>query len=386
MTKIEELRKAIEEACGTGDALLKSQMGFDFGATTTPNPHHAAYARRNASGTVSQIQAKGAPAPEHHAMVKELHDAFERHDRRGRGGLGISTDHSDYSTPEKYLQTAKNILKYQGHERLGERGADEVGGMLNRHITRLEEGKEGTAAHEAQESPAQEAKEHDEKDEQPVVVQEVKVDAGYRIPPPPPMLHGRPDTRHQKYEEGKTARTTGKPDSSNPYTEESFENMAWYHGWSGDTKADGSPIDNPYPNHQRPTPATGPSPEVAHLITQVEEAATGLLTHAAMQPHRAEIEQMIRELKQYPSAGHAKAIVERLKDMGEEAKEAEPKPHDHYGVEGHGQKGMQNKPWRKTFASADHLDKWAERNDATVHAQRDLERSEAHPQSKGARR
>jgi hypothetical protein len=225
MSKFEELSKAIEEAGGTIEGLLrKSQMGFDFGAATTLNPHHAAYARRNARGTVSQIEAKGTPVPEHHAMVKELHDAFERHDKRGRRGMGINTEHPDYSTPEKYLQTAKNILKYRGHERLGVRGRDEVAGILVRHIKQL-------------------AQDHDE---QPVTIQAAKVDAGHRIPP---------------------------------------------------------------------------SPEVAHLITQVDAAATGLLAHPQMQQHRAEVETMLRELKQYPSARHAKAIIERLKDMGEEVQE-----------------------------------------------------------------
>jgi len=409
MNKIEELLKAIEDAAQTGpDLLRKSQMGFDFAApaTATSNPHHAAYTRTNARGTTSQIQAKGAPTQpqDHHAMVKELHDAFEKHDKRGRGGLGISTDHPDYSTPEKYLQTAKNILKYQGHERLGKRGADEVGGMLNRHISELEgsgtapaggpianlhlvpdEGlhqlvtglaNSGDNAMLAQVGNEIARRKAAAEDEQPVAVQEAKVDAGYRIPQRPtypapnsmttadikkiiesreaytedflgdlkagdktelvwssgkkqeitiqgedaaPLLHGRPDTRHQKYEEGKAAKSAGKSERANPYTDETFENMAWHHGWSGDTKSDGSPIDNPYPKHQGAVVSV--APEIAHLITQVDAAATGLLAHPQMQQHRAEVEQMIHELHQYPSAGHAKAIVERLKDMGEDVSE-----------------------------------------------------------------
>ena len=220
--------------------------------------------------------------------------------------MGISTDHPDYATPEKYLQTAKNILKYQGYERLVKRGADEVGGMLNRHISKLEGGAERTAAHEAQESPAQEAKEHDEKDEQPVVVQEAKVDAEYRIPQRPtyPAPNSMTTADLQKIIESREA-----------YTED----------FIGDLKA-GDKTELVWSSGKKQeitikAPAAAPAPEVAHLITQVEEAATGILTHEAMQPHRAEIEQMIRELHQYPSAGHAKTIVERLKDMGEEAAE-----------------------------------------------------------------
>lgn len=99
------------------------------------HPDHAAYTRTTASGATANVAQKGQP---HHEMIKELHDAFERHDKKGRGGMGISTDHPDYSTPEKYAKTAKNILKYKGHERLSKQGSAEVGAMLERHIKQLE--------------------------------------------------------------------------------------------------------------------------------------------------------------------------------------------------------------------------------------------------------
>lgn len=99
------------------------------------HPDHAAYTRTTASGATANVAQKGQL---HHEMVKELHDAFERHDKKGRGGMGISADHPDYSTPEKYAKTAKNILKYKGHERLGKQGSAEVGAMLERHIKQLE--------------------------------------------------------------------------------------------------------------------------------------------------------------------------------------------------------------------------------------------------------
>jgi len=35
-------------------------------------------------------------------------------------------------------------------------------------------------------------------------------------------------------------------------------------------------------------------------------------------------------------------------------------------IEAYGSKGMQNRPWRRTFASAEKLDAWCERNDAVV--------------------
>jgi len=59
MTKLDELQKAIEEVAEAGTEMLrKSQMSLDFSA---PNPHHVAYTRTNASGTVNNIAAKGTP-------------------------------------------------------------------------------------------------------------------------------------------------------------------------------------------------------------------------------------------------------------------------------------------------------------------------------------
>jgi hypothetical protein len=64
-------------------------------------------------------------------------------------------------------------------------------------------------------------------------------------------------------------------------------------------------------------------------------------------------------------------------------------PHDHYGIEAHGtREGSRLKPerWRKTFASAAHLDKWTVDHYADVYGQRDLVEHEAHPQSAGGKR
>lgn len=42
-------------------------------------------------------------------------------------------------------------------------------------------------------------------------------------------------------------------------------------------------------------------------------------------------------------------------------------------IEAYGVKGMQSKPWVRTFASAEALCKWAEKNDATVYGVREVE-------------
>jgi hypothetical protein len=44
-------------------------------------------------------------------------------------------------------------------------------------------------------------------------------------------------------------------------------------------------------------------------------------------------------------------------------------------IEAHGIKGMKRTPWRKTFKHAEHLNDWAEKNDADVHGTRDLEKA-----------
>ena len=42
-------------------------------------------------------------------------------------------------------------------------------------------------------------------------------------------------------------------------------------------------------------------------------------------------------------------------------------------IEAHGVKGMQSKPWRKTFKTSEQMVKWADKNQAEVHATRDVE-------------
>jgi hypothetical protein len=44
-------------------------------------------------------------------------------------------------------------------------------------------------------------------------------------------------------------------------------------------------------------------------------------------------------------------------------------------IEAHGVKGMKSTPWRKTFKHEDHLNDWADKNDAKVRGTRDVEKS-----------
>jgi hypothetical protein len=45
-------------------------------------------------------------------------------------------------------------------------------------------------------------------------------------------------------------------------------------------------------------------------------------------------------------------------------------------IEAHGVKGMKSTPWRKTFKSTEALNAWVEKNDAEVHAIREIQPGE----------
>jgi len=51
-------------------------------------------------------------------------------------------------------------------------------------------------------------------------------------------------------------------------------------------------------------------------------------------------------------------------------------------IEAHGVKGMKSTPWRKTFKTSEHLDKWADANQAEVHATREIEKGIVKPDLK----
>lgn len=64
MKEIEDLQKAISLVEQAAGILKKSQMAFDFSIGNHGHDHHVAYTRTNASGTVSNIQAKGSQTPQ----------------------------------------------------------------------------------------------------------------------------------------------------------------------------------------------------------------------------------------------------------------------------------------------------------------------------------
>lgn len=76
MQEIDDLKKAISLVEQAANILLKSQMSFDF-SVSNPHDHHVAYTRTNASGTVSNISAKGAPK-QLPTNWKDAHDHAEK--------------------------------------------------------------------------------------------------------------------------------------------------------------------------------------------------------------------------------------------------------------------------------------------------------------------
>lgn len=89
MTDIDFLKKAIALAEGATEPLKKSQQSFDFSPGPNPHDHHRAYTRTNASGTVSNIQAKGTPKLrttaemiDHHYKEADKYDKMEDRARK----------------------------------------------------------------------------------------------------------------------------------------------------------------------------------------------------------------------------------------------------------------------------------------------------------------
>lgn len=101
MTATDDLKKAIALVEQAANILQKSQMAFDF---TVSNPHahdhHVAYTRTNASGTVSNIKAKGAPHPlqaeadKHRAEAARYDAEAKEHEKGAYHPNPISARHS----------------------------------------------------------------------------------------------------------------------------------------------------------------------------------------------------------------------------------------------------------------------------------------------------
>ena len=109
MNIIDDLTKACSLATEAATSLLKkSQTSFDFSAPA-PNPHHKAYSRTNASGTVSQIAAKGTP--KHEAITDPRAASMHAHEMTGAMQRGEA---SPEETAAAHYHAARLNFEAQG--------------------------------------------------------------------------------------------------------------------------------------------------------------------------------------------------------------------------------------------------------------------------------
>lgn len=116
------------------------------------------------------------------------------------------------------------------------------------------------------------------------------------------------------------------------------------------------------PEHKK-----GKDASASELATKIKEGAHAVKTVAGHAERGAAIGERLAEGRVTDSSPLAR-VIRRAKDAETVLKTPKPK-----AIEAHGVKGMNSTPWRKTFPSAEHLNKWAEKNSAEVHATREAE-------------
>lgn len=282
MTKLEELQKAIEEVAEAGTGLLrKSQMALDFSA---PNPHHVAYTRTNASGTVSQIQAKGSPKVEIKRVSSDEQNVSQRH---------ISYDiHVD----GKYHTTHNDINDAMDHkERLEKEGQAKPSPKPNAttnhshypwgRLTKVDGGGITAIMHpEHQEAVGklQDGESTSFKDEQGIDWKAKRDGEHVKMTPPP--IH--------------SSKSLVVKHSDLAPEDISYDPQP----------GDDAPLKNPEARYQN---------SHQQLIDGVHKVGNDLLANPKMAEHHSEIETMLVDLERVPDAKHAMHIANRLKEMTE---------------------------------------------------------------------
>lgn len=130
MTATDDLKKAIALVEQAANILQKSQMAFDF---TVSNPHahdhHVAYTRTNASGTVSNIKAKGAPHPlqaeadKHRAEAARYDAEAKEHEKGASPKKPKKTEKPLPTNNEGYGYHGEAYTAHEGHVQYQEQGA-----------------------------------------------------------------------------------------------------------------------------------------------------------------------------------------------------------------------------------------------------------------------
>jgi len=109
MKEIDDLKKST----GIAEEVLKS--------------HIKAYTRKDGTAVKEHDDNR------HAKLVQQLHDVYEHHDKKGRGGLGIDVSHPDYATPKAYLKTIEKIRKFKAHASWPKPLQDDLEEVLDRH-------------------------------------------------------------------------------------------------------------------------------------------------------------------------------------------------------------------------------------------------------------
>ena len=298
MTKLDELQKAIEEAAETSlEMLRKSQMAFDF---TAPNPHahdhHVAYTRTNASGTVSNIAAKGAPTvhplqaeadvsnkpgADSHTAAKMLQRVADKHrNNMYRKADSFKDTHGNYELPASAVA---------GNEAREYKTTDVYGNNSQRHQGQLVPG-------ESEFSPEFQ-KIQEEHGHNSFILNH----NGHRYLVDPQGYSYARYITHIKGEPKGTVRIEKNP---NPTGVETFKN-------DGDNAIENNVTihrhGDAYEKHMK-------------LIDGVHKVGNDLLNNPMMAAHHDNIRRKLEGLKTNPTAKYAAQVAGDLKLMAEKAK------------------------------------------------------------------
>lgn len=342
MTRLEELQKAIEEVAEAGVELLrKSQMALDFTSSnphqSTPkqrptlaelnhqktqyelktqrhmmDPHHVAYTRTNASGTVSNVQAKGAQAPsqtEWKGKKEKLGDSTQA--IIGRRTISAISLHEINGTHEgatgALIQSGKKYeaVKHKGNWHL-------TGNYTTHHVEAKETKPNANAVHEHY--PWGRLTKVEGKGVRAVLHPEHQEAIG--------KLQNGDSTRF-KDEQGIdwTAKRNGEHVELKAPSRVSGTALRVKHSDVAAEEADVSydpqpgddaPLKNPQERYE--------SAKHQALLDGVHKVGNDLLQNPLMAKHHEEIKTMLGELKANPHPKHAAAVASQLKDMAAASK------------------------------------------------------------------
>lgn len=322
--ELEDLNKAIDEATGIGsEQLKKSQQAFDF---TAPDTHHVGYQRHNASGTVSQIAAKGFKPVDHTALNRKRgHQKAASTDRSHASHWEYEGRSGSTSARQKEAAARASSDSHEAAAAAITITPHPVGTkIITAHDLRYPHAsKQGTITKVIPDSGIGGGG---------IPGYHVKLDGGDT------EIFGHTDIDHVE------DTTAAEPEDTRVFAIGDGDGGFKFHKW------DGSPIENydgeytwyngDGQSHQMHTwmdesgeraysaiskdewqakfgDTNKTEDPVAPLVAGIEKAANDLLQHPHMERYKEEVWGMIQNLKDNPSAGHAFAVGNRLQTLAE---------------------------------------------------------------------